>query len=246
MSLKRRIASSMQHILLLSPVALCTTTDSSRVVAPTLPGSAVAATPFDPVAVDRFISAQMARHRIPGLALAITQGNQVVHVRGYGTAHDGKPVTGQTPFRIASLSKAFTAMAVLRLVEGGRMSLDAPIKQYLPRFELATPSATAKITVRQLLNHTSGSADTGFANSLPGHEQTLADRIASLRTARAVDAAGAAFHYLDPNYQVLAHLVEAASGEPFDTYLQRHVFAPLAMHDSFSTLFVVVNLRGDA
>ena len=185
----------------------------------------------------------MARHRIPGIALAITQGTQVVHVRGYGTAHDGEPVTGQTPFRIASLSKAFTAMAVLRLVEGGRISLDAPIKQYLPSFELSTPSASAQITVRQLLNHTSGLADTGFVNGLPGQETTLAGRITSLRTARAVDAAGAAFHYFDPNYQALARLVEAASGEPFDIYLQRHVFAPLAMHDSFSTLTATLPIQ---
>ncbi len=158
-------------------VALFTTAGSSRAAAVTFPASPVAETSFDPVAVDRFITAQMARHRIPGIALAITQGDRVVHVRGYGTTHDGKPVTGQTPFRIASLSKAFTAMAVLRLVEGGRISLDTPIKQYLPSFELATPSATAKITVRQLLNHTSGLADTGFVNGLLGQEKTLADRI---------------------------------------------------------------------
>lgn len=110
------------------------------------------------------------------------------------------------------MSKAFTALAVLRLVEGGRISLDVPIKQYLSNFELATPSATAQITGHQLLNHTSGLADTGFVSGLLGQEKTLADRIASFRTARAVDAAGAAFHYFDPNYQVLARLVEAASG----------------------------------
>ena len=189
---------------------------------------------FDAVAVDRFITTQIARHHIPGLAVAVTQGNQIVHVRGYGHSHNGQPVTGQTQFRIASLSKSFTAVAVLQLVEAGQMALDAPIQQYLPSFELATPSAATRITVRQLLNHVSGLADTGFINGLNGQEQTLADRVTSLRAARPVDAAGAAFHYFDPNYQVLASLVEAVSGEAFDTYLQRHVFAPLAMRDSVS------------
>lgn len=196
---------------------------------PTLPA-------FDPTAVDRFLATQLARHRIPGVAVAITQGDHVVHRRGYGEANDGQPVTAQTQFRIASLSKSMTALAVLQLVEAGRIGLDRPIKQYLPSFELAAPSADAQITVRQLLNHTSGLADAGFINGLNGQEQTLADRVASLRTARPVDAAGAAFHYFDANYQVLARMVEAVSGEAFDTYLQQHVFAPLAMHDSVSAL----------
>ena len=178
----------------------------------------------------------MARHRIPGLALAITHGDQVVHVRGYGEAQDGVPVTGQTQFRIASLSKSFTALAVLQLVEAGQIELDAPVARYLPGFALASPSAAARITVHQLLNHTSGLADTGFVNGLDGQQQTLADRVTSLRTARAVDPPGEAFHYFDPNYQVLARVVEVVSGQGFDAYLQQHVFAPLAMHASVSAL----------
>ena len=113
----------------------------ANVVSAPLPTAA----PFDPVAVDQFINTQMARHRIPGLAVAITRGDQVVHIRGYGEAHDGQPVTGQTQFRIASLSKSFTAMAVLQLVEVGQIALDAPIKRYLPDFDLATTSAAEQI-----------------------------------------------------------------------------------------------------
>ena len=200
--------------------------------APALPVSTL----FDPVAVDRFVIAQMARHRIPGLALAITHGDQVVHVRGYGEAKDGVPVTEQTQFRIASLSKSFTALAVLQLVEGGKIDLDAPVTRYLTGFALATPLAAARISVRQLLNHTSGLADAGFVTGLGGQQQTLTDRVASLRFARPVAEPGAAFHYFDPNYQVLARLVEVVSGQAFDAYLQQHVFVPLAMHGSASAL----------
>lgn len=99
------------------------------VIASASPSSSNANTvsaPFDSAAVDRFITTQMARHHIPGLAVAITQGNRVVHSRGFGEAHDGQPVTGQTQFRIASLSKSMTALAVLQLVEVGQISLDAP------------------------------------------------------------------------------------------------------------------------
>lgn len=178
----------------------------------------------------------MARHRIPGLALAITRGGQVLYVRGYGQAQGGVPVTGQTQFRIASLSKSFTALAVLQLVEAGKIELDAPVAQYLPGFTLATASAAARISVRQLLNHTSGLADAGFVNGLGGQQQTLADRVFSLRFARAVDGPGSAFHYFDPNYHLLARLVEVVSGQAFDAYLQQHVFAPLAMQGTVSAL----------
>ena len=189
---------------------------------------------FDQVAINRFISTQMARHRLPGLAVAITRGDEIVLVRGYGEARDGEPINGQTQFRIASLSKSFTALAVLQLVEAGKMELDAPVTRYLPEFVLSSSSVSERITVRQLLNHTSGLADTGFVSGLGGQQQTLADRVASLRDARFVDPPGTAFHYFDPNYQVLARLVEVVSGQPFDAYLRQHVFRPLDMRDSVS------------
>ena len=191
---------------------------------------------LDLATVDRFINTQMENHRIPGLALAITHDDQVVYVRGYGTARDGEPVTEKTQFRLASLSKSFTALAVLQLVEGGQINLDAPVSQYLPDFTLAAPTTGVAITVRHLLNQTSGLADTGFVDGLTRPQSTLTDRIAGLRGARPVDPPGVAFHYFDPNYQVLARLVEVVSGQAFDAYLQAHIFMPLSMRDSVSAL----------
>ena len=191
---------------------------------------------LDLATVDRFINTQMENHRIPGLALAITHDDQVVYVRGYGTARDGEPVTEKTQFRLASLSKSFTALAVLQLVEAGQINLDAPVSQYLPDFALAAPTTGVAITVRHLLNQTSGLADTGFVDGLTRPQSTLTDRIAGLRGARPVDPPGVAFHYFDPNYQVLARLVEVVSGQPFDAYLQAHIFMPLSMRDSVSAL----------
>jgi CubicO group peptidase (beta-lactamase class C family) len=186
--------------------------------------------------VDRFINAQLETQRIPGLALAITHNDQVVYVRGYGTAGNGQAVTEKTQFRLASLSKSFTALAVLQLVEAGRINLDKPASHYLPDLTLAIPAAAANFTVRQLLNHTSGLADTGFTGGLARQQETLADRVSSLRTARTVSPPGAAFHYFDPNYQVLARLVEVVSEQSFDAYLQAHVFTPLAMRETMSAV----------
>lgn len=185
----------------------------------------------------------MARHHLPGLALAVTHGDRVVHVRGYGEATVGVPVTGQTQFRVASLSKSFTAMAVLQLVEAAKIELDAPIARYLPGFAVGGAPGAATITVRQLLHHTSGLADAGFMNGHGGQQQTLADRVDSLRSAHTVDKPGAVFHYFDANYQVLARLVEVVSGQAFDAYLQQHVFAPLDMRGTISTPTSAISAR---
>ena len=84
-------------------------------------------------AVDAYVEAQMKTLKIPGLALAIVQADQVIYVKGYGQAHpDGIPVTSQTPFMIGSTTKSITALAVMQLVESGKIELDAPVQTYIP------------------------------------------------------------------------------------------------------------------
>ena len=135
---------------------------------------------LDLASVDRFVNAQMEKHRIPSLALAIVQHDRIVHVRGYGTARNGEPVTGRTQFRLASLSKSFTALAVLKIVDTGQIDLDAPVSRYLPESALTSQAVAVDFTVRQLLNQTSGLADIGFVDGLSREQKSLADRIAKL------------------------------------------------------------------
>ena len=107
----------------------------------------------------------------PGLALAIVQGDQVAYVHGYGqAAPGGRPVTPQTPFMIGSMAKSFTALAIMQLVEAGKVELDAPVQTYLPWFRVADPQASAQITVRQLLNQNSG-----FSNGSGLQEEMASD-----------------------------------------------------------------------
>jgi CubicO group peptidase (beta-lactamase class C family) len=178
---------------------------------------------------------------VPGLALAITQGDRVLYVKGYGAAGNGEPVTPQTRFFIASLSKSFTAMAVMQLVEAGKIDLDAPVQQYLPEFTLADPTAAAQVTIRELLNHTSGLSETGFADMQLPQPESVAERVTSLRIARPVAVPGTEYHYFNPNYGTLARVVEVVSGLPFSQYLERHIFQPLDMQN---TLNVVTSMEG--
>jgi CubicO group peptidase (beta-lactamase class C family) len=186
--------------------------------------------------IDRFITTQMKTHHIPGLALAITHNNQVLHVKGYSTANNEPPVTPQTQFLIASMSKSFTAMAVMQLVEAGQINLDSPVQTYLPQFTVTAPAIAAKITIRHLLNQVSGLSDVGFPDELQvSQATTIRDRITSLSQARPVAFPGSQFNYFNPNYEVLAREVEVASQQPFSAYLQTHIFTPLQMSGTLNT-----------
>jgi proline iminopeptidase len=189
-------------------------------------------------AIDAMIEGEMRRLRIPGAALAIVEGEEMVHVRGFGRARPGgEPPTPDTPFFIGSLTKAVTALAVMQLVEAGRVELDAPVQRYLPWFRVADAAASARMTVRQLLNQTSGlptrtgEPGPGAFDDSPGAAERQARALATVELAH---PPGAAFEYSNANYDLLGLVVEAASGESYAGYVQQHIFDPLGMNHTFT------------
>lgn len=190
-------------------------------------------------AIDAYVEQQMGRLRLPGVSLAIVEGDQIVHTRGFGQARPGgETPTPQTPFFIGSLTKSFTALAVMQLVEAGQIDLDTPIQRYLPWFRVADPQASAQMTVRHLLNHTSslptsvGELVLADSDDSPGAAERQARSLSSLVLARPV---GLAFEYSNSNYQLLGLIVEAASGESYADYVQRHIFDPLGMTHTYTS-----------
>ncbi|MEV6770033.1 serine hydrolase domain-containing protein [Nocardia sp. NPDC051030] len=186
---------------------------------------------LDTSAVDRFMGDYMSKTRLPGVSIAITRGDRVAYVKGYGHDSTGTAVTANTRMPIASLSKSFTALAVMQLVDAGTVDLDAPVRRYLNDFHLGDQRGD-RITVRQLLNQTSGMSDTTFPDLRKPQADSLTGAVERLHSAKLASDPGAQFHYHNPNYQVAARLVEVVSGEPYADYLTRHVFSPLAMADS--------------
>lgn len=184
---------------------------------------------FDEEAIDRFIEQQMVSNRVPGLAVAVTSGSDVIYLKGFGMAGDDQPVTPQTRFHIASVSKSITALAVMQLVEAGRIDLDESVQTYLPEFTTVDGEMASRITVRHLLNQTSGLSDLGYSEMALPQPRTIEERIATLRDARFVSEPGTEYHYFNPNYAILARVVEVVSGQPFAVYMQEHIFTPLAM-----------------
>jgi CubicO group peptidase (beta-lactamase class C family) len=183
--------------------------------------------------IDAFIERQMRRHRIPGLALGITHNGEIVHLRGFGDAGNGQRVTPQTPFFIGSVSKSFTALAVMQLVDAGEVDLDASVQTYLPRFEVADEQASQSITVRHLLNQTSGLSNAGFQRSKLSPDATLEDSVRDLQTAQLTAPVGSKYQYFNLNYNVLGLIVEAVSGQSFGAYVREQIYAPLEMQNSF-------------
>lgn len=186
--------------------------------------------------IDAYVEQQMRRLHIPGVSLAIVEGDQIVHLRGFGKARPGgEAPTPQTPFFIGSLTKSITALAVMQLVEAGKLDLDAPVQRYLPWSRIADPQASAQITVRHLLNQTSGlPALAGFLTlaELDDSQDATERQVRALSTLKLKHPVGSTCQYCNLNYNILGLIIEATSGESYPDYIQQHIFNPLQMNHS--------------
>lgn len=182
---------------------------------------------IDFAALDAAIEGQMGKHGLPGVALAVVEGDAIAYLRGYGTA-GGHEMTPQTQMFIGSQSKSFTALAIAQLAERGRIDLDAPVKTYIPWFEVANEDASSRITIDHLLHHTSGLSEAGYSMLLPPGA-TSEEAVRSLAQARLTARIGTKFQYFNLGYAVLAYIIETVTGERYPDYLQTHVLDPLGM-----------------
>ena len=187
--------------------------------------------------VDTYITETMRLLPIPGLAVGIVKGDRVFYLRGYGTANaNGDPVTPQTPFMLASVTKTFTALAVHQLVLARKIDLDKPLQTYIPEFHLADEHAAALITVRHLLDHKSGiSTIEGTQPYLQSTNTTFEEALNALTRYRIKHIPGAQFEYSNWNYVLLGEVITRASREPYAKYMQKNIFDPLEMsHTTFA------------
>jgi CubicO group peptidase (beta-lactamase class C family) len=193
----------------------------------------------DLAAIDRYVRSEMDAQRIPGLALGIVHGDRILHVQGFGQAdRSGRDVTPETPFLIGSVTKSFTALAIMQLSEAGRVQLDAPVQRYLPWWRVADPDASTQITVRHLLYQVSGlSKATGnaYQTSSDTHDSALEDRVRALSDAELTSPVGTTWQYSNANYWTLGMIVQTVSGQSYETYIQQHIFNPLHMGNSYTS-----------
>jgi CubicO group peptidase (beta-lactamase class C family) len=183
-------------------------------------------------ATDSAIDALFASYNrpdVPGAALLVRWGNQTIYSRAFGSAdlESHMPTTVHTDFRLASLTKAFTAMSIMLLVQDGKLHFDDRVIDVLPGF----PAYGRDIRIRNLLTHTSGLVD--YEDFVPDSQTTQLNDDDVLRLMHRVDtlnfAPGSQYHYSNSAFVLLGLIVQHASGMPFPKFLHDRIFAPLHM-----------------
>lgn len=176
----------------------------------------------------------------PGLAVGVIHDGKLVFAQGYGLSNLEKhtPITPTTNFRLASVTKQFTAMAVMLLVHDGKLHYEDSLSKVLPEF----PAYGQSITIRNLLNHTSGLKDYGELYLQEVGPQTPPEKVPQLldkdvlrlleRQSATSFAPGAKWEYSNSGYAVLAMVVERVSGKRFEDFLQERIFRPLRMKNT--------------
>jgi CubicO group peptidase (beta-lactamase class C family) len=180
------------------------------------------------------ITALMARRRVPGLSIAVTDSQRLLYAAGFGSSDlaTGRSATADTSYLWFSMSKIVTATAALRLVDEGLLDLDAPVRTFVPTF--TGPRGTADARVRNLLDHTSGLGNplplrwVLPADRQPAEVEAFAERLLA-RHGTARRPAGGPARYSNVNYLLLAEVVARAAGRPFTTYVREAVLDPVGM-----------------
>lgn len=185
----------------------------------------------DLAAFDAWVQNAVRDWKVPGLAVAIVQGDSIVFEKGYGTRHVGRnePVDAHTLFAIGSTTKAFTATALLMLEDSGKVDLDAPARTYLPALELRDPYVTRELTVRDLLTHRSGVSADDFLWLL-GYPR--ADLVRRMRFLPQVSSLRSQYAYNNLSYMLAGEVAASASGIPWDRLVQTRILAPLGMRET--------------
>lgn len=211
--------------------------------------------------IDKMCEAEIQKNNLPGIVSLLARNGKIVHWKAYGNATaDGRELNRDDIFRIASQSKAITSTAVMMLWEEGKFQLDDPISKYIPEFkgqqvlktfQYSDSSWTGEpvkneITIRHLLTHTSGIGygvidsderfkmiyqKAGVTDLFTTEDVTIEESVKKLARLPLHHQPGEKFTYSE-GLDVLGYFIEVVSGEPFDEFLETHIFDPLGMDDT--------------
>jgi D-alanyl-D-alanine carboxypeptidase len=186
---------------------------------------------------DRFLTQEQSSKRIPGMSVCVVRHSKVLLAKGYGSANLelSVPATEHTIYELASLTKPFTAMAVMMLVEDGRLSLQDHLTKYFP----TAPSTWEAITIGQLLSHTSGFGDffsmpefNSKSDFAWNREYSKEELLPLLLKVPILSLPGEKWSYSNIGYYILGLILEKASGQSYEDFLQQRIFKPLGMDET--------------
>ncbi len=184
--------------------------------------------------LERIINTEMRAKSLPAISIALVDQGTIVWARGFGEADSAKhtPATAETIYRVGSVSKLFTDIGIMQLVEKKRVSLDAPVTRYLTDFHPKNPFGTP-ITIRQLTSHRSGLVrEPPVGNYFDAISPSLSATVSSLDSTTLVYRPATHAKYSNAGIAAVGLVLERVGGQPFASYLGEHVLAPLGMDES--------------
>lgn len=191
--------------------------------------------------LEAVIQSEMAYYRVPGAAVAVIEGDQVVYAAGFGVRdlESGAPFTPQTRFRIGSTTKSMTSLLIAQLVDQGVLTWDTPLTQLLPDFRTADPALTAQIAVRDLMNMATGLINTPF-DAFNWGTWTIADLYDAIGAMQIDGEFRNSHHYNNEVYALAGYLAAVASGldptvESYAALMQSRIFDPIGMTSALIT-----------
>lgn len=183
--------------------------------------------------IDAIVQREMDNRSLPGVSIAVVNDGEIVYARGYGYANLelAAPAMEETVYLIGSVTKPFTSMAIMKLVEEGLVSLDDPITKFFENI----PQEWSEVTVLQLLHHTSGiKSYTGIGEMwLNQHNEVTGEHIVSMAAEHELEfEPGEGWNYNNTGYVMLGMIIEKVSETSYEEYLRLHIFEPLGMLSS--------------
>ena len=189
--------------------------------------------------MDAYVAKAVKDWHVAGLSIAVVKDGRIVFAKGYGVRELGKPevVDTSTMFAIASTTKALTAAAIGMLVDEGKVNWDDPVTKYLPTFQLYDPYATREVTVRDLLTHRAGLGNADYLWDVA--DLPTPEIMARVRMVKPAYSMRSSFIYQNVMYMMAGEIVRAASGMPWDKFIETRIFQPVGMKSAVTGLSLV-------
>ncbi|TYQ15842.1 UNVERIFIED_CONTAM: CubicO group peptidase (beta-lactamase class C family) [Acetivibrio alkalicellulosi] len=218
---------------------LCISIILAGVLMPSLKEKVNASPGFNIQEIDRYLQNFKDNSPIPGFSVVVVHGDEIIFTKGYGveSVDTGIPMTEHSSSAIGSYTKSFTALAIMQLVESGKISLDDPVIRYIPWFKTANEEESQKITIRMLLSNTSGlpSLDNWFFSvGIPGQadNNAMEKDVRNLSSYRTNRTPGTSFLYSNEGFNVAGVVIENVTGMKYADYIQKYILDPLEMSRS--------------
>ncbi len=183
--------------------------------------------------IDDYITVEMKSAKIPGLAISIIHGNEVIYQKCYGTADGHREITADTPFGIGSVGKTFTALAIRQLINEGKLEENNTVKDFIEDFNSTYQGEAVNITIRQLLSHYSGySEQQGVQPYLFHSKYTIEEVVTKSKDLELVRTPGSEYEYSNLNFIILGRIIELITGLSYSDYIEENIFQKLNMSNS--------------